>query len=151
MKEWGVQEYRGLIFLSVILSPMMYLVPAAVIDTMWPPPLHGLVFSFGSITWYSFPNVINPIQTRHLTEFSYFAMLWFLVGVYMISNFPHKSGEKLTIAGHITAFILLILAPYLLFVDYTIVKIIPLPIPPILSLLFLGIYVRNNERIERSD
>ncbi len=143
MQQLKEIHYRFVIFLSVILSPMVYLV-SGVVNWVQPPPLGGLVFIFGELSWFPF-RIHNPIHTRHFLEFTYLLLIWLLVGTYLTLNFPHRTGERTTLIGHLAAFGLLIVTPYLVFVDYTFVLLIPLPITPILSLLVLGIYIRNQE------
>ena len=86
----------------------------------------------------------NPLLTRHSINFSIMALVWITIGLYLLLNFPLKSGKIPTLFAHLAATVIQIILPYFLFPNFAVV--IPLPIPPIVSLLVLGFYLRNREQ-----
>ena len=143
MQQLRDLDPRLVIILSILLSPMVYLESVVAVDALLPPPLIGIVFIFGSLRWYPSLNIRNPFGTRHEEEFLILFMVWVLIGLYLVLNYPKRTGVALTLLGHLVALAIQCILPFFLFTDYTITGIIPLPITPIVSIITVMMYLRN--------
>ncbi len=139
---------RIIVFLSVVFSPITYLVYGEVETMMGPPHLTGFIFWFGTIPpVYLFGGVWSPLWSQPGGSFMRLLAMWVVTGIYLILNSPPWFSTRVTIVGHAICIALQTLLPFVLFWGY--VLVIPFPVPSIVALCILLVYMRTDDSLQK--
>ena len=131
-KERG-NLFQRMVFVSVVLSPMLYLSyghPELLIGGIH---IYGFVFLFGSINPFSSFTISNPLSSLSSGSFLLLAAMWILAGIYLVTNTPSRVDRKISLIGHLLVLSLQSLVPFILFPEYLV--IIPFPVPASIGIL----------------
>jgi hypothetical protein len=138
---------RIIVFLSVVFSPITYLVYG--IPEFWPglPHLTGFIFWFGTIPQVYLFGVRSALWSPNGDCFVILVAMWALTGIYLILNSPPWLSTRVTIGGHAICIALQTLLPFVLFWGY--VLVIPFPVPSIVALCILLVYIRKDDSLQK--
>ena len=139
---------RIIVFLSVLFSPITYLVYGHPESMMAHSHIAGCLFWFGTIPpVYLFGGHLSPLWSQPGGSFEKLVAMWAVTGIYLVVNSPPWLGKRVTIGGHAICIALQTLSPFILFPGYDLV--IPFPIPAIVALCSLLVYMINDDRPQK--